>query len=149
MARHDPHSPVTLPAFFADIAARAPDRVALEIPAGKDRPQAQALTYAELDDQSDRIALHLAPRLGGEGIVALLLPRTSPLLYVAQLAVLIAGGAFTCLDPSFPDERMQEILDDAAPVAETVCFLLSDHARAITGELLHVDGGFNAMATAR
>ena len=39
--------------------------------------------------------------------------------------------------------------DDAAPVAETVCFLLSDHARAITGELLHVDGGFNAMATAR
>ena len=117
MARHDPHSPVTLPAFFADIAARAPDRVALEIPAGKDRPQAQALTYAELDDQSDRIALHLAPRLGGEGIVALLLPRTSPLLYVAQLAVLKAGGAFTCLDPSFPDERMQEILDDAAPVA--------------------------------
>jgi enoyl-[acyl-carrier protein] reductase I len=38
---------------------------------------------------------------------------------------------------------------DAAPVAEAVCFLLSDHARAITGEVIHVDGGFNAMATAR
>ena len=38
---------------------------------------------------------------------------------------------------------------DAAPVAETVCFLLSDHARAITGEVIHVDGGFNAMATAQ
>ena len=37
---------------------------------------------------------------------------------------------------------------DAAPVAETVCFLLSDHARAITGEVIHVDGGFNAMASA-
>jgi len=37
---------------------------------------------------------------------------------------------------------------DAAPVAETVCFLLSDHARAITGEVLHVDAGFNAMAMA-
>jgi enoyl-[acyl-carrier protein] reductase I len=34
---------------------------------------------------------------------------------------------------------------DAAPVAAAVCFLLSDHARAITGEILHVDGGFHAM----
>jgi meromycolic acid enoyl-[acyl-carrier-protein] reductase len=38
---------------------------------------------------------------------------------------------------------------DAAPVAETVCFLLSDYSRAITGEVIHVDAGFNAMATAR
>jgi enoyl ACP reductase len=34
---------------------------------------------------------------------------------------------------------------DAAPVAAAVCFLLSDHARAITAEILHVDGGFHAM----
>jgi enoyl-[acyl-carrier protein] reductase I len=34
---------------------------------------------------------------------------------------------------------------DAAPVAAAVCFLLSDLARAITGEILHVDGGFHAM----
>lgn len=41
------------------------------------------------------------------------------------------------------------VSDDASPVAETVCFLLSDHSRAITGEIIHVDAGFNAMATAR
>jgi len=34
---------------------------------------------------------------------------------------------------------------DAAPVAAAVCFLMSDHARGITGEILHVDGGFHAM----
>ncbi|HUY72710.1 MAG TPA: enoyl-ACP reductase FabI [Gaiellaceae bacterium] len=34
---------------------------------------------------------------------------------------------------------------DAAPVAATVCFLLSEHSRAITGEIVHVDGGFHAM----
>jgi enoyl-[acyl-carrier protein] reductase I len=34
---------------------------------------------------------------------------------------------------------------DAAPVAAAACFLLSDHARAITGEILHADGGFHAM----
>ena len=34
---------------------------------------------------------------------------------------------------------------DPAPVAGAVAFLLSDHARGITGELLHVDGGYHAM----
>ena len=35
---------------------------------------------------------------------------------------------------------------DPEPVADAVCFLLSDLARAVTGEILHVDGGYHAMA---
>jgi meromycolic acid enoyl-[acyl-carrier protein] reductase len=38
--------------------------------------------------------------------------------------------------------------EDPGPVAGAVLFLLSDLARAITGEVLHVDGGFHAMGTA-
>jgi enoyl-[acyl-carrier protein] reductase I len=34
---------------------------------------------------------------------------------------------------------------DPAPVASTVCFLLSDLSRAISGEIVHVDGGFHAV----
>jgi enoyl-[acyl-carrier protein] reductase I len=34
---------------------------------------------------------------------------------------------------------------DPGPVASTICFLLSDYARAITGEIVHVDGGFHAV----
>jgi meromycolic acid enoyl-[acyl-carrier-protein] reductase len=34
---------------------------------------------------------------------------------------------------------------DPVPVADAVLFLFSDLARAITGEILHVDGGFHAM----
>jgi enoyl-[acyl-carrier protein] reductase I len=34
---------------------------------------------------------------------------------------------------------------DPTPVADAVCFLLSDLARGISGEILHVDGGFHAM----
>jgi enoyl-[acyl-carrier protein] reductase I len=34
---------------------------------------------------------------------------------------------------------------DPAPVADAVLFLLSDLARAVTGEILHVDGGYHAM----
>lgn len=35
---------------------------------------------------------------------------------------------------------------DPTPTAHAVCFLLSDLARAITGEILHVDGGYHAMS---
>jgi enoyl-[acyl-carrier protein] reductase I len=38
--------------------------------------------------------------------------------------------------------------NDPGPVADAACFLLSDAARGISGEILHVDGGFHAMGTA-
>jgi meromycolic acid enoyl-[acyl-carrier-protein] reductase len=37
---------------------------------------------------------------------------------------------------------------DPAPVAATVLFLLSAASRAITGEIVHVDGGFHAIGAA-
>jgi meromycolic acid enoyl-[acyl-carrier protein] reductase len=36
-------------------------------------------------------------------------------------------------------------VDDPGPVASAICFLLSDYARGITGEIVHVDGGFHAV----
>jgi enoyl-[acyl-carrier protein] reductase I len=34
---------------------------------------------------------------------------------------------------------------DPGPVASAICFLLSDYSRAISGEIVHVDGGFHAV----
>ena len=39
-------------------------------------------------------------------------------------------------------------LSDPTPVADACLFLLSPLARAITGEILHVDGGFHAVGAA-
>jgi meromycolic acid enoyl-[acyl-carrier-protein] reductase len=36
-------------------------------------------------------------------------------------------------------------VEDPGPVADAICFLLSDYARAISGEIVHVDGGFHAV----
>ena len=109
--------PAVLHAFLAQAAARYPDGTAIEVPPARNRPERQVMTYAELTALTDRLALHLAPRLDAERIVALLLPRTSPMLYVAQIAVLKAGGAYTAIDPSFPDDRIAEVLEDADAVA--------------------------------
>lgn len=35
---------------------------------------------------------------------------------------------------------------DTGPTADTVCYLFSDLSRAVTGEIVHVDGGYHAMA---
>ena len=36
---------------------------------------------------------------------------------------------------------------DASPVADAIAFLFSDLSRGITGELVHVDGGYHAMGS--
>jgi enoyl-[acyl-carrier protein] reductase I len=36
-------------------------------------------------------------------------------------------------------------IEDPSPVADAICFLFSDYSRAITGEIVHVDGGFHAV----
>jgi meromycolic acid enoyl-[acyl-carrier protein] reductase len=35
--------------------------------------------------------------------------------------------------------------DDPVPVARSICWLLSDYSQAISGEIVHVDGGFHAV----
>ena len=37
---------------------------------------------------------------------------------------------------------------DPSPVADAVCMLMSDYARGISGEIVHVDGGFHAIGAA-
>ncbi|HET6867522.1 MAG TPA: enoyl-ACP reductase FabI [Solirubrobacteraceae bacterium] len=36
-------------------------------------------------------------------------------------------------------------IEDPGPVADTICFLFSDLSRGISGEIVHVDGGFHAI----
>ena len=38
-------------------------------------------------------------------------------------------------------------ITDPTPVGKAIAFMLSDFSVGITGELLHVDGGFHAMGT--
>ena len=92
----------------------------------------------------EAVSRYLARDLGPKGV------RVN-LVSAGPLGTLAANGI-----PGFDDlARAWETqaplgwdTEDAGPVAAAVCFLLSDHARAITGEILHVDGGFHAMGTA-
>lgn len=102
--------------FFTSAAARWPDHIAVDEPPSPQRPDRRVVTYAALDRWSNALARRLAAFVSGESMVAILLPRTAE-VYAAQLAVLKAGAAYTCIDPQFPDERARWMLDDAAAVA--------------------------------
>jgi meromycolic acid enoyl-[acyl-carrier-protein] reductase len=92
----------------------------------------------------EAVSRYLARDLGPKGV------RVN-LVSAGPLGTLAANGI-----PGFDDlakawEQQAPLgwdIEDAGPVAAAVCFLLSDHARAVTGEILHVDGGFHAMGTA-
>jgi non-ribosomal peptide synthetase-like protein len=111
--------------LFAAAAARWPHEVAIDVPPGDGRPQRVRWTYAELARHAARIAARLAPLVERECLVAILLPRDSPALFAAQLAVLQAGAAHVCLDPAFPDAHVAHVLADSGAVA-----LLTDAHRA-------------------
>ena len=106
--------PALLHDFFFHSAARYPNRAALDIPPGVNRPERIQLTYAELAQRANRIATALPTSVRPDSVIAILLPRHQPLLLAAQLAVLQSGSAYTCLDPAFPDARLHEILADSA-----------------------------------
>jgi enoyl-[acyl-carrier protein] reductase I len=70
-----------------------------------------------------------------------------------------AGPLSTVAAKSIPGfDRFRKVWDERAPlawdvgdpdpVARMVCVLLSDWARATSGEVVHVDGGFHAIAAA-
>jgi len=85
---------------------------------------------------------YLARDLGRMGIRANLI-AAGPLHTRAAGAI----GGFDRLTGAWEQQSpMRWNPGDATPVADAATFLFSDLARMITGEILHVDGGFHAMA---
>ncbi len=100
---------VSLPELFARRVAEFPDVLAVVF-------EDVRLTYAELDEVSDRLARVLrAAGAGPESTVALMLPR-SQWLPVALLAVVKTGAAYLPVDPEYPADRIEFMFADADPV---------------------------------
>jgi amino acid adenylation domain-containing protein/non-ribosomal peptide synthase protein (TIGR01720 family) len=123
--------------LFQAQAARTPDATAV-------RFGDTALSYAELDLRSTRLANLLRARgVGPEVRVGLLLERT-PELLVAMLATLKAGGAYVPLDPAYPAERVRWTLQDAG--VRVLVTSGETEVPAFGGETLRLDAEADAIA---
>lgn len=86
---------------------RTPDRVAVSF-------EGNQLTYRSLDERANRLAHQLIDAgVVPDTLVGVYAERSTNLV-VALLTVLKSGGAYVPLEPSYPDERLDHMIRDAA-----------------------------------
>lgn len=95
---------------FEACAAAAPDAVAVQF-------DQSACTYAELNAVANGIAARLLESgvRSGDLVAVLLEPSIEQI--AALIAVMKSGAAYVPLDPAYPRERLQAIVDQAQPQA--------------------------------
>jgi amino acid adenylation domain-containing protein/non-ribosomal peptide synthase protein (TIGR01720 family) len=93
--------------LFEEQAALVPDAIAVT-------GGAHSLSYRELDERANRLALYLRDfGVGPDHRVAIFVDR-SPEVLIGALGVLKAAGAYVPLDPSTPTDRLDYMLRDSA-----------------------------------
>jgi amino acid adenylation domain-containing protein len=129
-----------VPQIVAQQVIRTPRRTALV-------GDSIQVTYGDLDSQANQLAHYLRSLGVGPQVPVGICMLRSPLNVVAALAVLKAGGAYLPMDPSYPRERLDFILEDA-----NIAVLLTEAQVAEslpTGKWrsLMLDGDAKAIAT--
>ncbi len=119
----------TLVSLFRQQARTVPDNIAVVF--GDKR-----FTYAEVDEMSDRIAGCIASKGLGEGdVVSVLIPRCE-WMAIASLGVLKSGCAYQPLDPSYPKERLNFMMQDASAKLLIADEELRDMVDEYTGDVV-------------
>jgi amino acid adenylation domain-containing protein/non-ribosomal peptide synthase protein (TIGR01720 family) len=96
----------TLVQLFEEQASKNPGNIALEY--GE-----QTVTYNELNDAADRLAARLQNAGTAPGSIVGILCERSIEAIVCILGALKAGGAYLPIDPSYPLERKNYIIEDS------------------------------------
>ncbi|WP_431686229.1 amino acid adenylation domain-containing protein [Hahella sp. NBU794] len=97
---------VRLETVFAEQVAQTPDAAA--VVCGQDQ-----LTYAQLNDAVNSLAAQLrAAGVAEDQLVAVAAERSTQVI-VAILAILRAGGAYLPIDPGYPANRIQYVLENS------------------------------------
>jgi amino acid adenylation domain-containing protein/non-ribosomal peptide synthase protein (TIGR01720 family) len=106
----DRHAQPNLVDLLSAQALNTPERIALSyVEANVDRE----MSYGSLDLTTNRLARHfIAQGIGPDQVVAIMLDR-SPELILAILAVLKAGGSYLPLDSSYPNDRLNYMLENS------------------------------------
>jgi len=106
----------------------------------------QSLTYGELNRDVNRLAHHLRESgVGSESLVAICLERSLQVL-VAMLGVLKAGAAYVPLDPAYPKDRLDFVLEDAGVAAVLTQQSLVDQVRGQSHRIICLDIDWSAIS---
>ncbi|MBM0108947.1 amino acid adenylation domain-containing protein, partial [Steroidobacter sp. S1-65] len=125
--------------LFEEQVARTPNAVAVVY-------EDQSLTYGELNAKANQLARYLRQKgVGPDQRVGVCLERSLEMV-VALLGVLKSGGAYVPIDPNYPDDRLEYMTGDAAPLVLLTQKKLEARLRPMVGDLLAVDGDLGEMS---
>ncbi|MBP3239120.1 MAG: amino acid adenylation domain-containing protein [Oribacterium sp.] len=92
--------------MFLKQVKKHPDKIAVVSPDA-------ALTYAQLDELSNKVAnILLFLGVMPDDVIMIMLPRSVD-VYVATLGVMKAGAAYTIVNVKYPDDRIEYIYNDS------------------------------------
>ncbi|MFZ6659140.1 amino acid adenylation domain-containing protein, partial [Undibacterium sp. TJN19] len=133
-----PYAPLLHQLFEAQVQHN-PDAIAVVV-------EDQQLTYAELNKKTNQLAHTLrAQGVGPDQLVAICVERSLEMV-IGLLGILKAGGAYIPLEPSYPAERLAQMVKDAAPrvllTQERFAALLPPHG----GRTILLDSQWAEMA---
>ncbi|KIL28530.1 hypothetical protein B4133_0354 [Bacillus altitudinis] len=128
------HDQLYLTKWFEHNVRKQPNAVALS--AGD-----HTMTYAELNEQANRLARHLQKNGVGHQTVTAILAERAPELIVSLLAVLKAGATYVPIDPDYPESRIQYMLKDsgATHLLTHSSFISQTRSLAFDGTYLFAD----------
>ncbi|UTV33274.1 non-ribosomal peptide synthetase [Bacillus altitudinis] len=128
------HDQLYLTKWFEHNVRKQPNAVALS--AGD-----HTMTYAELNEQANRLARHLQKNGVGHQTVTAILAERTPELIVSLLSVLKAGATYVPIDPDYPESRIQYTLKDsgATHLLTHSSFISQTRSLAFDGTYLFAD----------
>ncbi|AKU31199.1 non-ribosomal peptide synthetase [Bacillus altitudinis] len=128
------HDQLYLTKWFEHNVRKQPNAVALS--AGD-----HTMTYAELNEQANRLARHLQKNGVGHQTVTAILAERTPELIVSLLSVLKAGATYVPIDPDYPESRIQYMLKDsgATHLLTHSSFISQTRSLAFDGTYLFAD----------
>lgn len=123
----------TIKTLFESQVARTPAGIAVGF-------NGQELTYDELNRRANQMAHYLkkSADLRPDDFVGLLMDRSIDMV-VAMLGIIKSGAAYVPIDPSYPEERIHYILQDADPKLIIVEKETADKLTAFDGKLIVFD----------
>ncbi|GAA4115508.1 surfactin non-ribosomal peptide synthetase SrfAB [Aquimarina addita] len=96
----------SLVSILEENVSKHPDRIAISY-------EGEALTYKELDDQSNKVANYLISEGVIPNVVGLLIDRSMDMI-VGMWGALKVGAGYLPLDPTLPEERVRYMLDQSS-----------------------------------
>lgn len=108
--------------------------------------QEEALSYEQLNQRANQLAHHLLTQnIQPDTMIGVCMERSIEMV-VALLAIIKAGGAYLPIDPSYPAERLQFMLEDAqVPLLLTQTRLI-DGLPAHNSQTICLDSDWEQMA---